>query len=363
VIPTDRPDPTAAKTGLLLHEGGPYNVETPPHLLDDPVTPIERFFVRNNGGWPEVDAAAWRLVVDGLVERPLSLSLDDLRARFETVTVTSVLECAGNGRSFLAPEVEGVPWGYGAVGCARFTGVRLKDVLAAAGVKPEAVYTAHHSPDRTESGKVALSRGLPLRKALAPETLLAFGMNGVDLPVAHGGPLRIVAPGFPGSAWQKWLARLELRDREHDGPKMTGLDYRLPTAPIRPGEEPDPAAFAVIEDMPVKALLTHPPDRTSLDRDVPCEIRGFAWSGHVPVERVHVSTDGGMTWAVAELEPGEGPFAWRRFRHAWTPHEPGPAILIARAADAKGRVQPLDQTWNPRGYCNNGCQRVEVAVG
>lgn len=362
MTPTDSTAHDIEKPGLIIHEGGPYNVETPPHLLDDPITPVERFFVRNNGDWPAADPATWRLVVDGFVERPLSLSLDELRARFETVTVTAVLECAGNGRSFLAPEVEGVPWGYGAVGCARFTGVRMRDVLHAAGPRPEAVYTAHHSPDRTDTGKVALSRGLPLAKALAPETLIAFGMNGAPLPLAHGGPLRVVAPGFPGSAWQKWLARLELRDREHDGPKMTGLDYRLPTAPIRPGETPDPAIFAVIEDMPVKALVTHPAEGATARRDAPLEIRGFAWAGHTPVDRVHVSTDGGITWSAAAIEPAEGPFAWRRFRFTWTPDQPGPATVIARAVDAAGRVQPLDQTWNPRGYCNNGCQRVGVTV-
>jgi hypothetical protein len=164
-------------------------------------------------------------------------------------------------------------------------------------------------------------------------------------------------------AWQKWLARLEIRDREHDGAKMTGLDYRLPTVPVRPGETLDPALFAVIEDMPVKALITHPPDGAGIAADGACEIRGFAWSGHVPVERVHVSTDGGTTWANAELERGEGPFAWRRFRFAWTPDRSGPFTLVARAGDASGRVQPLDQTWNPRGYCNNGCQRVAVTVG
>ncbi len=361
MTPTDRT--RIAKPGLIAHEGGPYNAETPVHWLDEPITPVERFFVRNNGDCPDADPATWRLAVDGFVERTLSLSVDDLARDFETVTITSVLECAGNGRSTLDPDVEGVPWGLGAVGCARFTGVRMRDVLAAAGVKPQAVYTAHHSPDRTESGKPALSRGLPRWKALAPETLIAFAMNGAPLPLAHGGPLRVVAPGFPGSAWQKWLARLELRDREHDGAKMTGLDYRLPTVPVRPGATPDPATFAVIEDMPVKALVTHPAEGASLAIDAPCEIRGFAWSGHTPVERVHVSTDGGVTWAAASLEAGEGPFAWRRFRFPWIPDRPGLVTLLARAADAAGRVQPLDQSWNPRGYCNNGCQRVTVAVG
>ncbi len=361
MTPKDAFSPDLRKPDLLVHEGGPYNAETPAHALDDPITPIARFFVRNNGDWPAVDRQSWRLTVDGLVERPLALSLDDLARGFETVAETCVLECAGNGRAYLDPPVEGVPWRHGAVGCARFTGVRMRDVLEAAGLRDGAVYTAHHSPDRCD-GRAALSRGLPVAKALAPETLLAFAMNGEPLPLAHGGPLRVVAPGLPGSAWQKWLERLEVRDREHDGPKMTGTDYRLPVAPVRPGESLDPALFAVIEDMPVKALITHPAVGAAPALGEACEVRGFAWAGHVPAERVHVSTDGGATWSAGALEPPEGRFAWRRFRHAWTPDRPGPAVLIARAVDANGTAQPLDQTWNPRGYCNNGCQRVEVDV-
>ena len=354
----------AAKADLHVYAGGTYNADTPAHLLDDPITPVSHFFVRNNGDWPPGlpdDHDDWRFTLDGLVERPLSLTLRELKSRFESITVTSVLECAGNGRGYLDPPVEGVQCAAGAVGCARFTGFRMADLLAAAGVGPGAVYTAHYSPDRTAEGKAAISRGLPLAKALAPETLLAYAMNGEPLAIAHGGPLRVVAPGFPGSAWQKWLTRLQIRDVEHDGAKMTGLDYRLPARPLRPGAPLGGAAFLVIEDMPVKALITYPAANAVLRAGEPCEIRGWAWSGQVSVEKVALSWDG-LEWREAALEAAEERWAWRRFRLSWRPTRTGSAVLLARATDALGRSQPLEQAWNPRGYCNNACQPVAVAI-
>ena len=214
--------------------------------------------------------------------------------------------------------------------------------------------------DRASDGsdKPALSRGLPIAKALAPETLVAYAMNDEPLPFLHGGPLRIVAPGFPGSAWQKWLARIWVRDREHDGEKMTGTNYRLPRRPVAPDGPFDPADFAVIEDMPVKALVTAPAEGFRAAAGAPLAIRGFAWSGHVPVASVAVSADGGATWHAAELEGAGERFAWRRFR-AVLAVPPGPVTLAARATDAAGRAQPLDNApWNPRGYCNNAVHRV-----
>ena len=354
------------RTELTVVPDAALNAWTPVPLLDAPITPVERFFVRNNGETPileQADIDAWRLTVDGEVASPLSLSLEELERRFETVTLTAVLECAGNSRCHFTPPTDGLLWGDGAVGCARWTGVRLRDVLAAAGVGERAVYAAFLSPDREVDGSgPALSRGLPMRKALAPETLVAFAMNDAPLSLLHGAPLRIVAPGFPGSAWQKWLQRIWLRDREHDGMKMTGYDYRLPTRPVAPGETPPPAEMAVIEDMPVKSLITAPAEGAVLRAGVATEVAGFAWSGHTPVARIEVSVDGGRTWRAGAIEPAADAFAWRRFRFAWTPGAPGHAQLAARATDEAGRAQPLEAPWNPKGYCNNQCPRVSVTV-
>jgi DMSO/TMAO reductase YedYZ molybdopterin-dependent catalytic subunit len=334
------------------------NAETPLAFLGKALTPVDRFFVRNNGDLPApaADPDGWTLTIDGEVERPVTLTVADLKRRFETVSVTAVLECAGNSRAFFDQPVDGLCWSRGAVGCARWTGVRMADVLMACRVASTAVYVAHESPDR-HNGRPALSRGLPLVKALSPETLLAFAMNGAPLTPLHGAPLRVVAPGFPGSAWQKWLTRLWVRDREHDGEKMCGTDYRMPRRPLRPGEPLDSTAFDVIEDMPVKSMIVSPGDGFDIPAG-PLDVSGFAWSGHIPLAGVDVSPDGGRTWQPAILSPGDGRFAWRQFT-ARIRLARGPASLAARARDAAGNAQPIGApVWNPRGYLNNSVQIV-----
>ncbi|MFL5232601.1 MAG: sulfite oxidase [Microvirga sp.] len=352
-----------AKPGLRLLEDEALNAEAPVDLLGDDLTPIPSFFIRNNGRLPVLGAGAaerWTLTLDGEVERPRAWTLAELKRDFPVVSLTAVLECAGNGRAGFSAATEGLQWTLGAIGCARWTGVRLADLLAAAGVRRSAVYTGHFSPDERagKPGQPAISRGLPIEKALAPETLVAFAMNDEPLPYLHGGPLRIVAPGFPGSAWQKWLTRIAVRDREHDGEKMTGTNYRLPREPVRPGDAIDPARFAVITDMPVKALITAPLAGFAAS---PGElaVRGVAWSGHIPVASVAVSADGGASWCEASLEAGADRFAWRRFTAPIAAKGFGPVTIMARATDAKGGAQPLDSApWNPRGYCNNAVHRV-----
>lgn len=350
------------KPGLHIHDDAALNAEPGLDLLADPITPVDTFFIRNNGSVPEIaDEADWTLTIDGEVERPTVWTLAALRDRFEMVTLTAVLECAGNGRSQFSPATDGLPWRLGAVGCARWTGVRLADVLAECGVRASAVYTGQYAPDRliSDPARPALSRGLPIAKALSPETLIAFAMNGEPLPRLHGGPLRIVAPGFPGSAWQKWLDRIELRSSEHDGEKMGGTNYRLPIAPVAPGEPLDPARFAVITDMPVKSLITAPLEGFAVPVGAMMEVSGFAWSGATPLADVRVSCDGGESWREAVLDQGEGRYAWRRFSTAFAIERAGPIAVLAQARDAQGQVQPLEIVWNPRGYCNNQVQRVE----
>jgi DMSO/TMAO reductase YedYZ molybdopterin-dependent catalytic subunit len=354
------------KPGLELLPTPELNAETPPHLLDDDITPVARLFARNTGAMPVFapqELAAWTLTIDGLVERPQRFTLEALRRDFAPVTQTAVIECAGNGRAFFPEPAGTVLWRHGAVGCVRWTGVRLADLLRACGVRPQAVYTGHHSPDRylDDSGP-ALSRGLPIAKALAPETLVAFALNGEPLPALHGGPLRLVAPGYPGSTFQKWLTRIELRDREHDGERMGDLHYRLPRVPVRPGEPIDPAQFEIITDMPVRSLITAPREGFVAPAGRPLAIRGHAWSGHVPLVRVEVSIDGGESWREAALGPLPDRFAWRRFSLEVAPPA-GAVEIVARASDRAGRAQPLASVpWNPRGYCNNLCHRVRGRI-
>jgi DMSO/TMAO reductase YedYZ molybdopterin-dependent catalytic subunit len=247
---------------LIVLNDRPVNAETPAHLLDDPVTPTERHFIRNNGNPPDAtDAAGWKLTVDGEVEQPLELTIDDLRSRFETVTLQLQLECGGNGRAGFNPPASGNQWTVGAVGCAEWTGVRLADVLQAAGLTQAAVYTGHYGADSHLSGdpeKTAISRGVPMDKALDPYNLIAFEMNRGPLHPQNGAPLRLVIPGWPGSCSQKWLTRISVRDRIHDGEKMGGDSYRVPRYPVAPATEVPDAEFVIIHSMPVKSVITYP---------------------------------------------------------------------------------------------------------
>ena len=358
----------ATKSGVEVLDTPELNAETPAHLLDDEITPLSRLFTRNTGAIPVFTPealAGWTLTIDGFVERPRRFTLAELTREFQTVTEITVMECAGNGRAFFPHPTGSVLWRHGAVGCVEWAGVRLGDVLRACGVRPEAVYTGHHSPDlKLDGSGPAISRGLPIAKALAPETLLATRINGEPLPLLHGGPLRVVAPGYPGSASQKWLKRIEVRDREHDGERMKKGDYRLPLTPLRFGEPYDEATFAVIVDMPVKSLITYPQDGFAAAAGGPVAVRGYAWSGHTPLAKVEVSFDGAGSWQRAVLGPSRGNFAWRRFSANLAAPQPGEIEIVARATDAEGRVQPIESApWTPGGYCNNMCHRVRGRVG
>ena len=356
----------AEKPELKILPTVELNAETPAHLLDDDITPVSLLFARNTGTMPlptASDIAAWTLAIDGCVRTSRRWTIPELQRQFETVTRTAVLECAGNGRAFF-PEPAGIVlWQHGATGCVAWTGIRLGDLLRACQPTREAVYTGHHSPDmRLDARGPALSRGLPIAKALAPETLVAWAINGVPIPPLHGGPLRLVAPGFPGSASQKWITRIEVRDREHDGERMLNLHYRLPRVPVRPlaaGERYDESVFEVITDVPVRAIITAPRDGFAAPASVPLAVRGHAWSGHTPLAKVELSVDSGKSWQDAELGPLPDAFAWRRFTASLAPPRSGPIEIIARAGDAAGRSQPLESVaWNPKGYCNNTVHRV-----
>ncbi len=348
----------------------PLVAETPEDLLDDETTPASRFFIRNNGLLPEQapDPDSWNFVVDGEVEREIRLTVADLKAQFAIKTWRMVLECGGNGRSFFEPPAEGNPWTNGGVGCAEWTGVSLADVLTAAGLKPSASHTAHFGadPDKNgEVGKPSISRGMPLEKAMEPHTLLAFGMNGQALPFLHGGPLRLVVPGWPGSLSQKWLTRLWIRDREHDGPGMTGLSYRVPDRPLAPGEKPDGQALRILESMPVRSIVSHPAENAVLAAGTRLiEVRGAAWAGDHEVATVEVTIDGGATWFEATLKPPRNRFDWTRWVVELELPSDGFYEIHSRATDSRGIAQPFRAAnWNPNGYGCNVMHRVAIRVG
>ncbi|MBY4677627.1 sulfite oxidase [Marinobacterium arenosum] len=355
----------AGKEGLVVLNDRPVNAETPPHLLDDATTPTARHFIRNNGIPPaNMDADSWQLTVDGLVNKPLQLSIADLKKNFEVITRELVIECGGNGRAFFNPPASGNQWTYGAVACASWTGVRLADVLKVVGIKPGVVYTAHYGADTHlsgQAGKLPISRGVPIAKAMGDENLIAFAMNGAPLHPMNGAPLRLVIPGWPGSCSQKWLTRIQLRDQVHDGPKMTGTSYRVPNRPVAPGEKVDKKDFVIIERMPVKSLITHPATGSEVSgRSL--EVRGHAWAGDREVRSVMLSIDFGASWLEAELSEPVNPAAWQHFRAQLEFPQAGYYEIWARATDSDGVSQPFAIAWNPKGYLNNSYHRVAVRV-
>jgi DMSO/TMAO reductase YedYZ molybdopterin-dependent catalytic subunit len=363
----EEPFSIEGKDGLVILNDRPVNAECPAHLLDDPITPTERLFIRNNGIPPESPQAdGWTLTIDGEVEEPMTLTIDELKDKFEVVTLALQLECGGNGRAFFEPNARGNQWTVGAVGCCEWTGVRLADVLKAAGVKDSAVYTAHYGADAHLSGdpdKLPISRGVPIEKAMSPYNLIAFQQNGADIHPMNGAPLRLVIPGWPGSTSHKWLTRVQLRDQVHDGPKMTGQSYRVPKHPVAPGEEVPDEDFVIIESMPVKSLITSPAPGVQVSADQPeLEVRGHAWAGDNKVSAVDLSIDFGTTWIKADLAEPVNPYAWQNFSTKVRFPQPGYYEVWARATDDQGRMQPFAIAWNPKGYLNNSMHRVAVRV-
>ncbi len=323
------------------------------------VTPIGLHYLLIHYDIPEVDPAAWRLEIGGLVERPLSLSLDDLRSR-PSVELAVTMECAGNGRVHIEPHVVSQPWLLEAVGTARWRGVRVAELLEEAGVSGGASDALFSGLDRGVEGgeEQSYERSLPVDVLLEGDSLLAYEVNGVPLPPQHGFPLRLVVPGWYGMTSVKWLARITLVDQPFDGYQMRHA-YRVRYEEDEPG--------VPVTTIAPRSLMIPPgiPEYTSRARVVeagPCMVEGRAWSGVAEIAAVDVSADGGATWTAAELgDPGLGRWAWRSWRFAWMA-EPGEHELCCRARDAAGNEQPLEPAWNVGGYVNNAVQRVSVTV-
>ncbi|MEP1470531.1 MAG: sulfite oxidase [Halieaceae bacterium] len=354
--------------GLLVLNDRPINAETPAHLLDDAITPADRFFVRNNGVPPAApDPSSWTLAIDGeSIENSVSFSLLELQQRFQTHSYQLTLECGGNGRKEFDPPARGNQWTTGAVGCPRWTGVRLRDLLKEAGVKDDAVYIGYYGADTHISGnpdKVPISRGVPIAKAMEDETLIAWQMNGEDIPLLHGYPLRLVVGGWPASTSGKWLQRISVRNRVHDGPKMGGYSYRVPCEPVVPGAEVAEEEMCIIESMPVKSLLTYPRSGVLHTLKDVFKVRGKAWAGDLSVAAMDVSIDFGQSWQTAQLKPAANRLAWQEFSAELRFPQTGYYEVWARATDVTGTSQPMVVPgWNPRGYLNNACHRIAVKV-
>jgi sulfite oxidase len=355
---------------LILLGDKPLAAETPEHLLDDETTPTSKFFVSNNGQVPEAtkEPDAWKLTIDGEVNKMLELTLGELKSKVRPVTRRMVLECGGNGRSFFIPQARGNQWTNGGAGCAEWTGARLADVIRAAGPKPSAAFSGHYGADPHLSGdttKSALSRGVPIKKLMDESNLIAWEMNGKPLEPIHGFPVRLIIPGWPGSVSAKWLTRIWLRDKPHDGQGMGGTSYRLAVKPMLPGSKADESNFKDMESMPVRAIITKPANGTRLGAKVrDLGLRGAAWAGDYTVRAVDVSIDFGASWQRADLSQAKNRYDWQRWTATLKLPSEGYYEIWSRATDSRGIMQPhVAGNWNPQGYGANPMHRIAILVG
>ncbi len=355
---------------LVVLGDRPLVAETPEDQLDDDTTPTSKLFVRNNGQTPDEakDPDKWSFVIDGEVNNKLTLTLGELKSKYKPVTRRQVLECGGNGRSFFTPQARGNQWTNGGAGCPEWTGVRLADVLKSAGLKPSAVFSAHYGSDLHLSGdasKPTVSRGVPIKKLMDENNLIVWQINGEPLPNINGGPVRLIIPGWPGSLSAKWLNRIWIRDKEHDGPGMTGFSYRVPIKPMVPGDKGDPKNFKILESMPVRSIITNPANGAKLTAGTKeIKLRGAAWAGDRTVQQVDVSTDFGATWTKAKLGKPKNKYDWQRWTATVKLPSDGYYEIWTRGTDSKGVMQPhLAGFWNPQGYGGNAMHRIAVLVG
>ncbi len=349
----------APKSGMRVLSIRPEDLEMPMEGFSTWITPVEKFFVRSHHYTPDVKLADWKLSVGGKVANALTMTMEELK-KLPRVELVSVLECAGNGRGLYEPTMAGLQWEYGSVGNARWAGVRLADVLQKAGVQEGAIEVWFDGADVPVGAQPEFQRTIPIKKALDPNTLLAYEMNGAALDPSHGFPLRVVVPGWAGDSWVKWVTKIEVRDKEFEGFFMkTG--YRHPGKGVTPGVSVDPALMSPVTNLNIKSILASHADRSEV-KPGPMKLTGAAWSNTSPVVSVEVSTDAGRTWKAATLGMEKAAFAWRLWEFAWTPPKEAYYSVMVRARNSAGEMQPLQQEWNPSGYSHNVVQTVRLNV-
>jgi DMSO/TMAO reductase YedYZ molybdopterin-dependent catalytic subunit len=348
--------------GRIVRSQEPLNLEMPFEMLDGFITPTDLFYVRTHFPIPQIDKNKWRLRVEGEVERPFELSYNEL-LKVGLCTVPVTLECAGNNRSLLEPEVKGVQWGLGAVGNAKWTGVPLSNLLDRAGLKPTAYEVILEGADegtledpKAPRGNVRFARSIPLAKARA-DVLLAYKMNDADLKAEHGFPVRAVVPGWYAVASVKWLQRVIVNDRPFTG-YYQAIDYAFWK------RDGDNAELVPLREMQTKAEIAWPIANEIVPANSTVRVRGAAWTGEGEIMQVELSTDGGARWSNANLIDEAAPNAWRLWEFEWhTPAKAGKQTLVARATDSRGRTQPIKRDPDRGTYMINHLLPVTVEVG
>ncbi|MCD2194789.1 sulfite oxidase [Actinomycetospora endophytica] len=353
------------RADMVVHEQEPYNAEPPRGALaGEAITPIESFYGRNHGRMPTTDPDTWRLVVDGLVDRALTLSLEELQTRFEAHEVVATLQCAGNRRAGLLAvrDIPGQhPWGPAATSTARWRGARLADVLAAAGLRSDASEIAFLAPDVAPEAQPPAPYGgsISTDKAVSGEVLLAWQMNGQPLPDAHGAPVRVVVPGWIGARSVKWIERITAQDHPSDNFFQQSAYRLLPPE----NDDPAPGDGVALTAVALNSEILRPDDQAVLPAG-PVEISGYAYAGgDRDVVRVDVSVDGGRSWAQADLDRRLGRWAWRLW-HTTVTLPAGQHQIVARAWDSTAALQPehAASLWNPKGYINNAWPSITVSI-
>ncbi len=350
---------------LLEHSSRPVQAESSLEALVPWETPISGFFIRSHFGQPVIDESQWILRIDGLVEHPLTLSLDEIK-KLDFKSLHAVLECSGNGRGLQTPKAPGVQWKKGAVGNAEWGGVPLKVLFRKAGIKSEARFATLEGADKPTLPSVpGFIRSVPLEKLQDENTLIAWKMNRQNLPILHGGPIRLVLPGWYGENWIKWITHITLTDKEDTGFFMKKA-YKMPKTPLKAGEAWDSSTGIPIEQILVQSFIVSPVSGEKVKRGK-IEIRGKAFSGFGSISKVEISLDHGKTWNTTQLEAPhiserndiEG---WQEFNKTISVSEPGEIEILSRATDQKGNQQPLVQAWNPPGYLRNAVDSVIIQI-
>jgi sulfite dehydrogenase len=355
------------KTDLILLTARPVQLETPMKYFDRAITPNEAFFVRyhTHPVPTSVDLGTWRLRVTGRVDRPLELSLADLKTKFPKAAVTAVSQCSGNSRGRFSPRVLGGEWGDGAMGNAEWAGARLQDILKAAGVRQGAVQATFEGLDKPAFPAVPqFTKSLDIARIMEdPDVLVAYQMNGSDLPMLNGFPARLIVPGWYATYWVKGLAEIGVIDHVFEKFWMKPA-YRIPDTPcgcVEPGTAPK--STVPIHRMTVRSFIASPEGGARVAVGRPVALKGIAFDSGYGVREAQVSDDGGLTWSRAQLGPDLGRYSFREWSATWTPTRGGVHTLMVRAFNTIGESQGYEPIWNPAGYLRNVIERVEIQAG
>lgn len=353
------------KTDLILLTSRPPQLETPIHYFQTAITPNDAFFVRYHVPPPtSVDLSTWRLRITGHVDKPLELSLDDLQRKFTRTKIIAVNQCSGNGRGYFAPRVFGGQWANGAMGNAEWTGVRLREILSMAGIKPGAVDVSFKGLDRPVLTSIPdFVKSLNVSRISSdPDILVAYEMNGQPLPMLNGFPARLIVPGWYSTYWVKHLTEIAVLIKQFDGFWMRKA-YLIPNTPcacVEPGTTP--TSMVPINRMNVRSLITSPQNGTHLPATKSVTIRGIAFDGGAGIQEVSVSADKGVSWRPAQLGKDLGNYSFREWSFDWVPPRKATYRLMVRAKNRTGESQPSDALWNPNGYMRNVIEGVDVMM-